>query len=352
MLKRPTSKDVARLAGVSQTVVSFVLNDHPSVAPQTRERVREAARSLGYRPDAIARNLVRGRTHTIGVLMVDIQNPFFARVTHLLEESIRAAGYHFVLSTATWDAWRQFDHVTALLEDLLARRVEAVLAWGALGYADKDRHADPFHSLLSSARYKTPHFSLGYNDVADGCVTLDHRQGGALAALHLLDCGCKRLGIVTNNTVEVRFDGFRDALRGRNYSEETAVFKAPKFEQENRESGYAVGRQIAALAPAERPDGLFCHNDLVAIGVLCGLLDGGVRVPEDIALVGFDALEEGLYVRPTISSVEYPMDRMCRAIVDKVVRWLESDGLPDDQRVTVLAPSRLRVGQSTQFRRT
>lgn len=346
MLKRPTSKDVARLAGVSQTVVSFVLNDHPSVAPQTRERVREAARSLGYRPDAIARNLVRGRTHTIGVLMVDIQNPFFARVTHLLEEAIREAGYHFVLSTATWDAWRKFDHVTDLVEDLLARRVEAVLAWGALGYADKDRYADPFHSLLSSTKYKTPHFSLGYNENADGCVTLDHKQGGALAALHLLDCGCRRLGIVTNNP-DTRCDGFLDALREKQIFQKPPVFKADGFEQENRESGYAVGRQIAALAAHSRPDGLFCHNDMVAIGVLCGLQDGGVRVPEEIALVGFDALEEGLYVRPTISSVEFPVDKMCRAIVDKVVHWLDHEGALEEERVTVLAPSRLRLGRST-----
>jgi len=82
--------------------------------------------------------------------------------------------------------------------------------------------------------------------------------------------------------------------------------------------------------------------------VLCGLLDGGVKVPEEIAIVGFDALEEGLYVRPTISSVEFPIDAMCQAVVDKVVRWLENDGLPPDERLTVLSPSRLRIGQSTK----
>src|SRR5690349_20524055 len=129
MRKTPTSRDVARMAGVSQTLVSFVLNGRQDVAPETRLQVQEAARALGYRPNLMARNLARGRTNTIGVMIIDLNNPFFASVAHHLEHAIRAEGYHFLLSTSTWDAWYQPGHLEQLLEDLLLRRVDAVISW-------------------------------------------------------------------------------------------------------------------------------------------------------------------------------------------------------------------------------
>ncbi|MES2460162.1 MAG: LacI family DNA-binding transcriptional regulator [Armatimonadota bacterium] len=348
MRKQPTSNDVARRAGVSQTVVSFVMNNHPKVAPETRRRVQEAAVALGYRPNLAARSLVRGRSQTIGVLVVDLNNPFFAAATQHLEQAIRAAGYHFLLSTSTWDAWSEPGHLESAMDDLLLRGVDAIISW-SLREPERPGAADPLNALKSrKSGGTTPLFVLGYDERAAGCAYLDHAAGGRLAGRHLAACGRRRLGAVVNFETSTRYEGFCQGAAEMGVTEKPRVWRDPT-DLDTRGStamGYRAGTVIAGLPSAQRPDGLFCHHDRVAQGVIAALLDHGVRVPEDIAVVGFDALPDTEYLRPSLASVAYPVDELCQTIVAQAVRFLSGETEPCDTQIAQIAPLGLRHGQS------
>jgi LacI family repressor for deo operon, udp, cdd, tsx, nupC, and nupG len=344
--KQPTSNDVARHAGVSQTVVSFVMNNHPKVAPETRRRVQEAALALGYRPNLAARSLVRGRSQTIGVLVIDLNNPFFAAATHHLEQAIRAAGYHFLLSTSTWDAWSQPGHLEAAMDDLLLRGVDAIISW-SLREPERPGAADPLAALKSRRNGDTtPLFVLGYDERADGCAYLDHAAGGRLAAQHLVACGRRRLGAVASFPSSTRFEGFCRGAAESGIKEKPRIWLDSIDTRGSAAMGYRAGAVIANLAPEERPDGLFCHHDRVAQGVIAALLDHKVRVPEEIAVVGFDALADTEYLRPSLASVAYPVDVLCQTIVAQATRYLSEERGNSDVRIAQIAPQGLRHGQS------
>jgi DNA-binding LacI/PurR family transcriptional regulator len=346
MQKLPTSKDVARRAGVSQTVVSFVMNNHPKVAPETRRRVQEAAAVLGYRPNLAARSLVRGRSQSIGVLIVDLNNPFFATVAHHLEQAIRASGYHFLLSTSTWDAWSEPCHLEAAMDDLLLRGVDAIISW-SLREPERPGAADPLTALHARNNGKdTPLFVLGYDERAEGCAYLDHASGGRLAAEHLVACGRRRLGAVGSYPSSSRYQGFCQGARAAGILEKPRLWLDPIDKRGSEAMGYRAGSVIASLPREERPDGLFCHHDRVAQGVIAALLDARVRVPEDIAIVGFDALMDTEYLRPSLASVAYPIDQLCHTIVAQAVRRLSGETLPSDQQAARIAPLGLRAGHS------
>jgi DNA-binding LacI/PurR family transcriptional regulator len=343
--KQPTSNDVAKRAGVSQTVVSFVMNNHPKVAPETRRRVQEAAAALGYRPNLAARSLVRGRSQTIGVLIVDLNNPFYAQITHYLEQEVRAAGYHFLLSTSTWDAWSQPGHLESMMDDLLLRGVDAIIS-SSLREPERPGAADPFTALqVRKNRQGTPLFVLGYDERANGCAYVDHAAGGRLAADHLIACGRQRLGAVVTYPSSSRYEGFCQGAREAGL-EKPRLWRDSVDTRGSAAMGYRAGTAIAALPPEERPDGLFCHHDRVAQGVIAALLDAKVRVPEDIAVVGFDALEDTQYLRPSLASVAYPLDLLCRTIVAQAVQYLTEEPLDSHTQTARIAPLGIRAGHS------
>jgi DNA-binding LacI/PurR family transcriptional regulator len=287
---RITAHDVARRAGVSQPTVSLVLSGNPRarVAEQTRERVFKAARELGYRPNLVARGLVSQRSFGLGVVVPNLDNPFFTEVVSGAERVAAASGYAVMLcDTRQTSAARH-------IESLRARLIDGVIL-------------DP-----GGAAAVPPELLAGLNvvvvDATDGDlpgVSSDVIGTGRLAAEHLLGLGHRRLGYIgpaTDSRVfRLRERGFVVALRAGGVSIPSPwLRRVPP----TLAGGAAAMRELLSLA--DRPTAVFCGNDLAALGALKACHKAGVRVPDGISVVGCDDIEMARVVTPELTTVRVP----------------------------------------------
>jgi DNA-binding LacI/PurR family transcriptional regulator len=331
-------RDVAARAGVSAGTVSHVLNGNQAarIAAETQDRVRRAASELGYRPNRVARSLGRRRTDTIGLLLGGLRNPFFVEVLESLEIESRRRGYHTLLEAAPSLHGTFGGH--GLPPDYWP--VDGVLMWTLFGR--------PLTDVLGDAYAETPVVYLGTEQPTHGhWVAFDYRRGGRLAAERLLTRGCRRPAYVTpyaygvDRHDEPRHIGFHEVWVAAGVEPRMVLTR----EEETRAAGVRAGMEIAALPAGERPDGVFCHNDLLAVGVCVGLRRAGLRIPEDVAVVGHDGIEEGQYLEAPLTTVALPVTDFCRLAVDKLVRRLEgANGTGDGGDGGVVLPPALRPG--------
>ncbi|MGW7202084.1 LacI family DNA-binding transcriptional regulator [Streptomyces sp. NPDC054837] len=303
---RPTSKDVARLAGVSHTAVSFVFNGRAdgNLSPATQERIRQAADRLGYRPDPVARGLRRRRTAVIGLVTDEIAtSPFAGR---LLRGAMETAwdSEHLVL---TVDSGGDPAKEDAAVAELLDRRVDGII-----------------YAAMSLRRVRVPEGLHRTHSVLANCVPEDdslpsvipaERAGGRTAARLLLDEGHRRVAMVGGQDDMASADrlrGFRDALRaeGITVPKEWVVRSGGEIS-----SGYQGAlRVLDGVAADRRPTGIFCYNDRVAAGVLHAATRLGVAVPEELSVVGYDDQEHmAAYLTPALTTVALPHRAMGEA---------------------------------------
>ena len=295
-----TRNDVARLAGVSAAVVSYVVNGSKRVTPATETRVREAIAMLGYRPNRAARALRLGSSETLGMVVPDSTNPFFATLAHAVE--LAAAERGFDLLTANSDGSlamerRQIDHFAT-------RGVDGVFVCSSI--------IDPDLRALEQA--DIPVVLLNHYVATPGVdsVSVDLKSGSRSAVEHLAEHGHRTIGLVigtnTDNSVDAREVGWRETIAHLGL-DAGPVFRHPF----SRYGGYEAGRWL--LNGAVRPPALFVGSDRQAVGVLKALHEGGVRVPEDIAIVSFDGSEDAEFSWPSLSTVSQPIEEMARAAV-------------------------------------
>lgn len=306
-------KDVAAAAGVSLGTVSNVLNQPERVSPTTVARVRAAIAELGYVRNDAARQLRAGRSSTIGLIALDLANPFFAAVAKGAQERAAEAGL-FVLVAASEDTR---EREMAYLDHFSQQRVVGVLVTPA--------SADPAAlERLEAVGTRIVLVDRDAGDAALNSVSVDDEQGGYLAAAHLLSTGRRRIMFVGGpSTLPQVLDRFAGARR--------AVAEAPDASLEHLETGGLTvlsGRDAAARilerVGADRPDAVFCANDLVAVGMLQGLaILGGVSVPNEIALVGYDDIDFATATVVPLTSVRQPAVEIGRAAVELL---LEQDG--------------------------
>jgi LacI family transcriptional regulator len=331
--KRVTTHDVARRAGVSQPTVSLVLsrNTTARVAAETRERVLEAARELGYVPNVVARSLARNRSYAIGVIVPDLRNPFFADVVSGAERVVSEAGYA-VLLCETREIPRD-RHIQALLE----RQVDGIMV-DAIGA-----------SSLPKAMVEGVNLVLIDEppDIWPG-VASDAAGAGRLAAEHLLSLGHSRFGFLgpaTNvHATRMRERGFVGALGARGLRLESPMMRRVPATAAGGQSG------MRALLDLDRPPtAVFCINDLVAAGALKVCATDGVRVPSEMSIVGCDDIELASLLVPELTTIAIPARELgARAarLLLQALQGSDADKRPPG-RTQKMVPSRLVVRGTT-----
>lgn len=286
----PTIIDVAREAGVSKSLVSRVFRDSPHVSAANRDLVLAAATELGYRPNASAQSLVLRSSGLIGVLLPNMTNPFFAEVVDGLESAARQVRLRVTLGINHYDPQRLADSV----ESMLQMRVECLVIseYGFDSEAVRLAAADVPTVFIGEAGS-----DVGAIDVING----DDAEGARLAVRHLLDLGHRRIAHVTMRPrvpLKARSQGYVDTMREAGL--EDAIYLVDTGET------YRAGREAAdqLLRRPSPPSAVFAVSDVVAIGIMSRLAEIGVRVPEDVAVVGYDNTELAAMWSPSLSSVQ------------------------------------------------
>uniref|UniRef100_A0A832I6A9 LacI family transcriptional regulator n=1 Tax=Eiseniibacteriota bacterium TaxID=2212470 RepID=A0A832I6A9_UNCEI len=289
-----TIRDVARASNVSIATVSRVFNNSPLVSEETRQRVVAAAASLGYWPNGIARSLITNRTHTLGALLPDLHGEFFSEVIHGIDLASRKKGFHLLVSRSSSDA----RELASVLRSMRGR-VDGLLVMTP----DLDAAA-----TLEQVAGNLPTVLLNPEARIPGCdsVSVANVEGATAVVRHLIGLGHRRIATITgperNIDARQRREGWRAALREAGIDPDAALEVRGDFTEP---SGYEAALELLAREP--RPTAVFVANDYMAIGALGALQDTGVRVPEDLAIAGFDDIPMARYLTPPLTTVHVDM---------------------------------------------
>ena len=326
-----TIKDVARHANVSVTTVSHVVNKTRFVSEEGRNRVEQAIRELGYVPSAVARSLQRSATHTLGMLIPNSSNPYFAEIVRGIEDRCFGAGYNLLLCNTDDEPRRQ----GMVLQVLAERRVD-----GLIVVSSGEDPALP--ELLGGLRIPTVMVDREIDTLPCDLVETAHMQGALLAVQHLTTLGHRRIACIGGPagvaTADQRAEGWRMGLAGLGLPS-AGLLQPGDF---TSEGGYAAMHAILRRTP--RPSAVFVANDLMAIGALCAAHECGVAVPDELSLVGFDDIELARFACPPLTTVAQPKQRIATMAVDMLLERIE--GRRQDVRKVVLQPE-LRVRASS-----
>jgi LacI family transcriptional regulator len=318
-MPRTTISDVAKEAGVSTMTVSRVLNGRGEISQETRERVQQIIDRLGYRPSSLARNLKTQRTHTIGLVVPDITNPFFPELVRGAEERASEEGFAVMLCNTI----RSPDRERKALELLEDKRVDGLISCSP-GLSD-----EVLLPLL-----KQHEAVVVFDRVVDkgigGSVRVDDVYGGISATNHLLKIGRRSLGLLAGpkyySGSERRRYGFRAAL------ELQGMHSNPGLEIEcepDEEGGYQGAIQLLQRYP--KIDGIFCFNDLVALGALGAFSELGIRVPEQLAVIGFDDLRLASLTTPQLSTLYVDKLELGRSMVRMLLNRIKGEIPSEDE---------------------
>jgi len=288
-------KDIARDLGVSVVTVSKVLRGHSDISPETRERVLRRMKELNYRPNLAARALVTGRTCMIGLVVPDLVHAFFAEVAKGLSRVLRKKGYSLVISSSEEDPELEQQEI----DQLLARRVDALVIASTQWTVESFRRIE---------EQKTPYVLIDrrFVGLVANFVGVDDERVGMLATEHLIQVGCQRIAHIRGPEISTalgRLEGYRRALTQHGLSVLPGYLVAGKTGDDASDvSGYHAMRQLLRLEP--RPDGVFCYNDPTAMGGLKAILEAGLRIPDDVAVIGCGNLKYAELLRVPLSSID------------------------------------------------
>ncbi|SDN21445.1 transcriptional regulator, LacI family [Actinacidiphila guanduensis] len=329
-------KDVAERAGVSVRTVSNVVSNAPAVAPDTRARVRRAIDELGYRPNLAARNLRQGRTGLIGLAIPEIHSPYFGELAGLLVEAARERGWTLLIEQTAGSAERELEFLSGRASNTLDGM--AISPW-AIGTEQLRRHTGG-----------TPLVVLGESDPQGAAdhVVIDNVAAAREMTSHLLESGRTRVAAVGsqphlgNGTAALRLRGMHEALAAAGRTIDPAL-EVPVASLHREEGRRAMGRLLDHGSP---PDAVFCFSDELALGAVYEAKRRGLDVPGDVAVAGFDDIEDGRYATPGLTTISPRKDQIAastlQCLADRVYGRL--DHLPA-RRITV--PHRLVVREST-----
>lgn len=327
-------KDVAKHAGVSVKTVSNVVNNYTHVSPAMRERVQASITALGYRPNLAARQLKHGRGGFITLAVPELDSPYFAHLAALLSAEATRRGYLFLLDVTGADPEQE----RLVLSGMRAHMVDGVIFSPlASTAADIEARTDDIPLVLLGERATPTQFDH---------VAVDSVSASRAVGEHLLGCGRSRPAAIGRETAEgtasVRLQGFRSALDDAGV--ELPDHRIIPVQGYSRAEGHAAMHRLLKLPAARRPDAVFAFNDLMAIGALRACHEAGVRVPQDIAIAGFDDIPEAAYQTPSLTTVSPDMEVMTGSVLDLLVSRIEGSAAPPAE---VEVPWTLTVREST-----
>jgi LacI family transcriptional regulator len=312
---RVTIKQVAFEAGVSTQTVSRVFNNRPDVAPETRQRVQQVIARLGYQPNAIARSLIKQRTHTLGAVVAHLDQYGPQRMLLGIEQQAKELGYSLLLNLVHQP---EMDNGELLLRSLLAQQVDGIIwALPAIGHnRNWLHHKNPQLSVPIIFVDVQPH------KILPG-VTTDHRRGGRMATEHLVAQGYQKIGLITGplswHSAQQRYLGWQDALTAANI---------PPTSEKMVEGDWsaASGQQGLHQLLEQFPDidAVFASNDQMALGVLQAAHQLGRRIPADLAVVGYDNTPESAYYWPPLTTIRHQMIKQSQIAVNELHRMIEA----------------------------
>ncbi|MFC4728125.1 LacI family DNA-binding transcriptional regulator [Coralloluteibacterium thermophilus] len=309
-----TIKDVAREANVSVASVSRALNGHGSMAEETRARVLQVAKRLNYAPNGMARSLIMRRTHTLGALLPELHGEFFSELIRGIDLAARSNGMHLMVSSSHGNA---AEVATAL--QAMRGRVDGLLLMSP--YADAGFLQQNLSDALPTVLMNTRMPGTGISS-----FSVDNYAAARAMVTHLVACGHRRIvhvaGPTENFDAAERRRGYEDALRALLPDQRPEVV-AGRFTEE---SGHAAGARIAAMA--EPPDAVFAANDSMAIGCLFALGAAGLRVPEDIAVTGFDDIPIARFINPPLTTLRVRIAELGRHAMERLVATVADQGNP------------------------
>jgi LacI family transcriptional regulator len=289
-------KDIAHDLGLSTVTISKALRGHPDIADQTRKRVLKRMEELHYQPNLAARALITGRTWTVGLVVPDLLHPFFAQVAKAISAGIRGQGYSLIITSSEEDPGLEQREI----EQLLARRVDVLLIASSQCTVESFRRID---------QLQTPFILLDrcFVGLTANFVGVDDRMVGLLGTRHLIEQGCRRIAHIRGpeaSTALGRLEGYNQALHAHGLTSpaEYIVPIGTSGDDRGEPGGYEAARKLLSAHP--RPDGIFCFNDPVALGAMRAILDAGLRIPEDIAVVGCGNVLYSDFLRVPLTSVD------------------------------------------------
>lgn len=332
--RRPSSWDIAREANVSQSTVSRVINNNPRISEATRQRVKKAMERLGYSPNAVARTLITGRSQLIGLVVSNITNPFYPEVIESIVAAATEHDYNVILCNTQENLKLQMSYLALLIE----HQVDGAILTSSL--------LDTEGLLARVASDGIPLVMV--NRTVEGLrvdsVRMDNAGAGRMVAKHLVELGHRDIafvgGLAETSTNTERLSGFRSELAalGVELPDEYVTHHAY-----TRTSGYELTQALLALP--RRPTALFCADDLIALGAMDAVLDAGLRIPQDVAVIGVDDVQAASLRQVALTTVRQPAAEMGRRAVQLLLERIH--GAPDAEPVDIVLRPRLIVRQTS-----
>jgi LacI family transcriptional regulator len=332
MGSRPTIRDVAKATGFSINTVSRALNAKPDVSRETRRTILEAAERIGYRPNKLARGLRSNKTHTIGVIVADISNPYFGALVKGVEKEARKRHYSVILLNTGEDYEREAEAIQVVL----AERVDGIII------SPTQKETGTIEGLL---RLETPFVLFGrrFADLETNYVVTDDVRGGFLATDHLIALGHRRIGMINGpphiSSAKERLQGYREALDRYGLEQEQSLVISGAVTMED---GYEVARSLLRRNP--RPTAIFGFSDFVSFGIMRAIREAGLGIPDDVAVVGYDNNQFAVCAEVPLTTVNVPKETL-GAMAAQV---LEEHSTSDCPTTQLEIPVSLVVRESTR----
>ena len=328
-----TIRDVANRAKVSTATVSAVVNDSAYVSPELRSRVLTAISELDYTPSLAARNLKRGRSQLIALVVADLANPFFARLVWAAEAAVAAWGYSLVLFNSDEKPENE-RRILARIKMLSCDGIILVPVDVAGAQPPRDAEGEPIPTVL---------FGRTVEGQKADTITIDNVSAARQVTNYLMDLGHSRIGTITGplhlTTGRGRLDGMLEAMRARGLEPAPGHIRSGEFRED---TAYSVARELLTLP--DRPTALYIANGVMALGVMRALADLGMKCPDDISIASTDTIPGIGGLRPRLTRTEHPVIDMTNEALRLLVERIDR-GLATDARNVVFQPS-LVVGES------